>query len=151
MPMSEVKDRVLDAVKAAMRAGDKQRLAALRMVSAAIKQQEVDTRRELSDEDVLGVLGKMVKQRREALDQYEQAGREDLASRERDEIAVISEFLPQPLSESEIDALVDEAIAETGAASVRDMGKVMATLKPRLQGRADMGSVSARVKNRLGS
>jgi len=149
--MSEVKDRVLDAVKAAMRAGDKQRLAALRMVSAAIKQQEVDTRRELSDEDVLGVLGKMVKQRREALDQYEQAGREDLASRERDEIAVISEFLPQPLSESEIDALVDEAIAETGAASVRDMGKVMATLKPRLQGRADMGSVSARVKNRLGS
>ncbi|WP_440996052.1 GatB/YqeY domain-containing protein [Arhodomonas sp. SL1] len=146
---STVKSQITDAVKQAMRAGDKTRLGVLRMVTAAIKQQEVDSRSELSDADVLAVLSKMVKQRREALEQYEEAGRDDLAEKERAEITVISEFLPQPLSESEIDALVDEAIAETGASDIRGMGQVMGVLKPRVQGRADMGAVSARVKARL--
>ena len=147
--MSELKTRIGDAVKAAMRAGDKPRLGTLRMVSAAIKQKEVDERRTLDDADVLAILDKMVKQRRESLAQYEEAGRQELADAERAEIELIGEFLPQPLSDQEIDALVAEAIHESGAASIRDMGKAMALLKPRVQGRADMGAVSARVKQQL--
>ncbi len=148
--MSELKARIGDAVKDAMRAGDKPRLATLRMISAAIKQKEVDERRTLDDGDVLAILDKMVKQRRESVAQYDQANRQDLADAERAEIDMIGEFLPQPLSDSEIDAMVTAAIAESGAESIRDMGKAMALLKPRVQGRADMGAVSARVKQHLG-
>jgi hypothetical protein len=133
-----------------MKAGEKDRLSTLRMVSAAIKQKEVDERRSLEDADVLAILDKMVKQRRESLEQYESAGRDDLASAERAEIALIGEFLPQPLTDAEIDALIDAAIDETGAESVRDMGKVMGIIKPKAQGRADMGAVSGRVKEKLG-
>lgn len=149
--MSELKARIGEAVKAAMRAGDKPRLATLRMVSAAIKQKEVDSRESLDDAAVLAVLDKMVKQRRESLAQYRDAGRDDLADREQAELDVIAEFLPRPLSEAELDALIDEAVSATGAASLRDMGKVMGELKPWVQGRADMGAVSARVKARLGA
>lgn len=147
--MSALKAEITDAVKQAMRAGDKSRVGILRMITAAIKQQEVDSRAELTDADVTAVLSKMVKQRREALEQYEQAGREDLAEKERTELEIIAEFLPQPLTDAEIDGLVEAAVAETGAASVRDMGRVMGVLKPKVQGRADMSAVSARVKARL--
>jgi uncharacterized protein YqeY len=147
--MSEIKHRVTDAVKSAMKSGDKTRLGTLRLISAAIKQVEVDERRELSDADLLGILGKMVKQRRESIAQYEAAGRLELAEREQAEIAVISEFLPQPLAQSELEAMVDEAVAETGAQSVRDMGAVMALLRERVRGRADMSAVSGLVKARL--
>jgi uncharacterized protein YqeY len=148
--VSELKPRINDDVKAAMRAGDKSRLGTLRLITAAIKQREVDERKELGDDEVLATLSKMIKQRRESIAQYEQAGRHDLAEREQQEIAVISDFLPQPLSETEIDQLVERAIAESGAAGIRDMGKVMGVLRPQIQGRADPADVSARVKQRLG-
>ena len=147
--MSALKAAINDSVKAAMRAGEKPRLATLRLVTAAIKQKEVDDRRELTDADVLAILDKMVKQRRESESQYAQANREDLAEVERAEMAIIAEFLPQPLTEDEIIRLIDDAIATTGAASVKDMGKVMGILKPQVQGRADMGQVSAQVKTQL--
>ena len=147
--MSALKAAINDSVKAAMRAGEKPRLATLRMVTAAIKQKEVDDRRELTDADVLAILDKMVKQRRESESQYAQANREDLAEVERAEMAIIAEFLPQPLTEDEIIRLIDDAIATTGAASVKDMGKVMGILKPQVQGRADMGQISAKVKTQL--
>lgn len=148
--MSDLKTQVTDAVKDAMRAGDKPRLATLRMVSAAIKQKEVDERRTLTDSDVLAILDKMVKQRRESVEQYEAAGREELAAAERAEIDIIAEFLPRALDESEISAMISAAIEETGAESIRDMGQVMAKLKPAVQGRADLSTVSARVKQHLG-
>lgn len=148
--MSDLNTQLRDAVKAAMRAGDKPRLATLRMVSAAIKQKEVDERRSLEDADVLAILDKMVKQRRESVEQYEAAGRAELVAAERAEIEIIDEFLPQALTEAEIDEQVTAAIHETGAESVRDMGRVMALLKPQMQGRADMSAVSARVKQQLG-
>jgi uncharacterized protein YqeY len=148
--MSEIKARLQEAVKEAMRSGDKQRLGTLRMASAAIKQREVDSRAELGDDEVIEVLSRLVKQSRESLEHYEGAGRDDLAAPERAQIEVVSEFLPAALSDDELDGLIDEAINATGAASVRDMGQVMGQLKPRVQGRADMGSVSARVKARLG-
>lgn len=148
--MSDLNTQLRDAVKAAMRAGDKPRLATLRMVSAAIKQKEVDERRSLEDADVLAILDKMVKQRRESVEQYEAAGRAELVAAERAEIEIIDEFLPQALTEAEIDEQVTAAIRETGAESVRDMGRVMALLKPQMQGRADMSAVSARVKQQLG-
>ena len=138
-------------MKAAMKGGDKQRLGVIRLVLAAVKQKEVDDRAELSDEQVLAVLDKMVKQRRDSITQYEGAGRNELAEQEKFEIGVIQEFLPAALSEEEIGTLVDEAISSTGAASIRDMGKVMGIVKPKAQGRADMGAVSALVKERLGS
>jgi len=147
--VSDLKTGIMDAVKHAMRAGDKTRLGTLRMVSAAIKQKEVDERRTLDDADVLAILDKMVKQRRESVAQYEQASRQDLADAEKAEIEIINEFLPQPLSDDEIDSLVAEAIQASGAESIRDMGKAMALLKPQVQGRADMGAVSARVKQQL--
>lgn len=147
--MSDLKAAINDSVKAAMRAGEKTRLGTLRMITAAIKQKEVDDRRELTDADVLAILDKMVKQRKESETQYTQANREDLAQVERSEMVIIAEFLPQPLSEEEIAALVDEAIAKSGAASVKDMGKAMGILKPQVQGRADMSEVSARVKAKL--
>ncbi|OBU17687.1 glutamyl-tRNA amidotransferase [Photobacterium aquimaris] len=135
---------------AAMKAKDKPRLGAIRLVLAAIKQREVDEKITLSDDDVLVVLTKMVKQRRDSVAQYEAAGRQDLADVEHAEISVLAEFMPQPLSEDEISTLMDDAIAATGAASMQDMGKVMGVLKPQIQGRADMGIVSKLVKIKLG-
>ena len=146
-----LKQRLQDEMKAAMKGGNKQRLGVIRLVLAAVKQKEVDDRVELSDEQVLAVLDKMVKQRRDSITQYEGAGRNELADQEKFEIGVIQEFLPAALSEEEIGALVDEAISSTGAASIRDMGKVMGIVKPKAQGRADMGAVSALVKERLSS
>ncbi len=144
-----LRDRIQDDMKTAMRAKDKERLGAIRLILAAVKQREVDERIELDDVQVLGVLEKMIKQRRESLTQYQSAGREDLAARESFEIEVIQSYLPAPLSEADIDTLVANAIAVTGAQSVRDMGKVMALIKDQAQGRADMAAVSARVKARF--
>lgn len=148
--MSAIKARLTDAMKAAMRAQDKARLGAVRLALSAIKQIEVDERKELTDADVLAVLDKMVKQRRESVAQYAQAGRADLVAAENAEIAVLQEFLPAQLGEAEIDDLIVKAIAETGAAGMRDMGKVMNLLRPQLAGRADMGAVSNRIKAKLG-
>jgi uncharacterized protein YqeY len=133
-----------------MRARDKQRLATIRLITAAIKQREVDERIELDDTQVLVVLDKMCKQRRESISQFEQAGRDDLAAQEKAELELIQQYLPEQLTEAEIHELIDAAIQETGAASMKDMGKVMGQLKPKLQGRADMGAVSALIKARLG-
>jgi uncharacterized protein YqeY len=144
-----LKQQIQDAVKAAMKAGEKDRLVVLRMLTAAIKQREVDERIELDDTQVLTVLEKMIKQRRESIAQYEKGGRDDLAAREAAEIEVLQPFLPEPLDEAEIEALIEAAITETGATSIRDMGKVMAHIKPQVQGRADMGAVSGRIKARL--
>ncbi len=144
-----LKSQIQDDVKDAMRARDKERLGALRLLSAAIKQIEVDTREELDDAGVLAVLDKMSKQRRESLEQYEKAGREDLAAKQRFELEVIANYLPEPLSDAEVQALVDQAIASTGAAGMQDMGKVMGQLKPQVQGRADMKALSGLVRERL--
>ena len=146
-----LKQRIQDDMKSAMKGGDKRRLGAVRLVLAAIKQREVDERIELNDEQVLAVLDKMVKQRRDSLDQYQQAGREDLAEQEQFEIEVLQGYLPEALSAEEIDTLIAEAITAAGAESMRDMGKVMGQLKPQLQGRADIGAVSALVKQKLGA
>lgn len=146
---SALKLRLQEDVKAAMRAKDKVRLGALRLIMATLKQAEVDTRTPLDDKWIVTLLDKMLKQRRESLAQYEAAGREDLARKERFEMEVIQGYMPTPLSELEIEQLIDEAIRRSQAASVRDMGKVMGILKPNLQGRADMAAVSAQVKARL--
>jgi hypothetical protein len=145
-----LKQRIQDDMKTAMKAGDKPRLGAVRLILAAIKQREVDERIELDDAQVLAVLDKMVKQRRDSVVQYTAAGREDLASVERFEIEVCQGYLPQPLSEAEVSVLIDTAIAATGAAGMKDMSRVMAQLKPLVQGRADMGAVSTLIKQRLG-
>jgi len=144
-----LKDRITEDMKAAMRAKDGQRLSAVRLLLAAIKQREVDERVELADADVLSIIDRMVKQRRESIAHYQKAARVDLAAQEQFEIGVLSAYLPQQLSEAQIAAAVAAAIAESGAASVRDMGKAMALLKPRLAGKADMGRVSALLKSRL--
>ena len=145
-----LKARILEDVKDAMRARDKARLGTLRMVTAAIKQQEVDRRTSsLDDPAVVAVLEKMLKQRRESVRQYEGAGREDLASGEREEMAVIERYMPQALDAAEVDAIIEAAIDDAGAATMKDMGRVMGLLKPRVQGRADMGAVSASVRARL--
>jgi len=136
-------------MKTALKAGDKRRLGAVRLILAAVKQREVDERRELADPEVLAVLEKMLKQRRDSISQYEQAGRTDLAEQEAYEVGVIQGYMPAALGEAEIGALIEEAIAATGAKAMADMGKVMAIVKPKIQGRADMGAVSARVKQRL--
>jgi len=136
-------------MKTAMKAGDKRRLGAVRLILAAIKQREVDERKELTDPEVLAVLEKMLKQRRDSISQYEQAGRTDLAEQEAFEVAVIQGYMPAALGDAAIAALIEEAIAATGAKAMADMGKVMAIVKPKIQGRADMGAVSARVKQRL--
>lgn len=145
-----LKQNVNDQVKQAMKSGDKDRLKVLRMLTAAIKQREVDERVELGDDDVLAVIEKMVKQRRESIEQYRAGGREELAEIEQAEIDVLGDFLPEPLSEGEIDALIDQAIADTGASQMSDMGQVMGRLKGPMQGRADMKQVSAKVRARLG-
>lgn len=144
-----LKTRIQDDVKAAMKAKDKARLTTLRLITAAIKQREVDERIELDDEQVLAVLEKMLKQRRDSITQYESAGRQELADQEKSEIAIIETYMPEGLSDEEITAMVDAAVSESGAASVRDMGKVMGLLKPKMQGRADMGQVSGLVKQKL--
>ncbi len=146
---SPLKARITEDMKSAMRAGDKPRLGTIRLMLAAVKQVEVDTRASLDDTQVLAVLDKMVKQRRESIEQYRGAGRDDLADVEVRELEVIQSYLPEPLSEGEITAMIDAAISETGASSVRDMGQVMGLIKPRIQGRADMAAVSAQVKARL--
>lgn len=144
-----LKASITEDMKAAMRGGDKRRLGIIRLIQAAIKQREVDERIELDDTQVLATLDKMLKQRRDSIAQYEKAGRDDLAEQESYEIGIIQTYLPAALSDSEVDALVEQAIADTGANSVRDMGAVMAQLKPKLQGRADMGEVSKKIKGRL--
>ena len=146
---SSLKTRILEDVKDAMRARDKARLGTLRMVTAAIKQREVDERVTLDDPSVVAVLEKMLKQRRESAGQYERAGRGDLAAAEREEIAVIEQYMPRALDPAEVDAMIAAAVEEAAAATMKDMGRVMGLLKPRVQGRADMGAVSAAVRARL--
>ena len=145
-----LKGKITADMKAAMKAGDKDRLKVVRLIMAAIKQVEVDQRTELDDPAVLSVLDKMVKQRRDSVEQFEKGGRDDLAKIELAEIAVLEDYMPEQLSDTELDALIDEAIAATGAESIRDMGKVMGMIKGKAAGRADMGAVGARVKARLG-
>ena len=144
-----LKQQINDQVKQAMKAGEKQRLKVLRMLTAAIKQKEVDERTELDDAQVLAIIDKQVKQRRESIEQYSAGGRAELAETEQAEIDVLSEFLPEQLGEDELEAMIDQAIADTGAASMADMGKVMGQLKPKVQGRADMKEVSAAVRAKL--
>jgi hypothetical protein len=144
-----LKAQVTEAMKDAMRAKDAPRLSALRLLLSAIKQIEVDERIEIDDAGVIAVIEKMLKQRRDSISQYEAAGRQDLADVEKFEVTVLQAYMPQPLSESEVDALVAQAIASSGATSVKDMGKVMAAVKPQLAGRADMGKVSGLIKAKL--
>ncbi len=147
---SEIQARVADEVKSAMRARAKQRLGALRLISAEFKKGEVDERVELDDQRVLEILDKMTKQRKDSLSQYESAGRDDLVQQEKFEIDLINEFLPEQLDEAGLASLVDEVIAAIGAESMKDMGKVMSMLKSQAQGRADMAAVGALVKSKLG-
>ncbi|WP_028669283.1 GatB/YqeY domain-containing protein [Saccharospirillum impatiens] len=148
--MSELKQQITAAMKDAMRARDKVRLGTVRLILAELKRVEVDERIDVDDARVLVILDKMNKQRRDSIAQYETAGRDDLAAIEREEMEVIATFLPAALSQDDINALIDTAIADTGAAGMQDMGKVMGVLKPQLQGRADMAAVSKLIKARLG-
>lgn len=145
-----LRDRITEDMKTAMRSGDKERLGHVRMIQAAIKQREVDERIVLDDAQVIAVIEKMVKQRREAIVQFETGGRADLVAKENAEIATLQAYLPVQLTDAEIDALIAEAIAQTGAASIKDMGKVMALVKGKAAGRVDMGVVGGRIKARLG-
>ena len=146
----DLKSRLQDDIKTAMRGGNKEKLLTLRMFSAAIKQREVDERITLDDTQVLAVVEKLIKQRREAATQYEAGNRPELAAKELSEAAVLQSYLPEPISETDLDALIDAAVLEEGATGIKDMGRVMAILKPAIQGRADMAMVSSRLKNRLG-
>ncbi len=146
-----LEQRVTEDMKSAMKAGDKPTLSALRMLKSAIKDRQIELRRELADEDVLALLAKLVKQRREAAEQYAGAGRDDLQAKELHEAEVYTAYLPEPLSEAELAELLEAVLAETGAAGMKDMGKVMAEMRSRAQGRADMGKLSALVKQRLSS
>jgi len=141
--------RVVEDMKTAMRAKDAPRLSAIRLLLAALKQREVDERIELADTDVLAIVEKMIKQRRDSIEQFEKGGRQDLADKEQFEISVLQGYMPAAMSAAEVDATVNEAISSTGAKLMADMGKVMALLKPKLAGRADMGKVSALVKTKL--
>jgi hypothetical protein len=145
-----LKERIQEDMKAAMRAKDAARLSAIRLLLAAMQQKEVDERQSLADADVLGIIERMLRQRRESIAQYEKAARQDLADQEKFEIGVLSAYLPQQMGEAEITQAVAAAVSEAGANGVKDMGKVMALLKPRLAGRADMGKVSGLVKAALG-
>ncbi len=149
MTESTLKNKIQTSMVAAMRAQDKIRLGVIRLIQAAIKQQEVDERIVLNDEQVLNLLDKMIRQRRDSIKQFELAKRDDLVQKEVFEIDTIQEFLPPPLTQQEIQSLIADAITETGASSVRDMGKVMAILKPKLQGRADVGEVGILIKSQL--
>ncbi len=149
MSSQTLKQRIDEDMKAAMRAKDKPRLGTIRLITAAMKQREVDERVVLDDAQVLVILDKMLKQRRDSLSQYEAAARPDLAAQEAYEIGVIQEYLPVPLSEAEVGVMIDDAITTLAVTSIKEMGKVMAALKPQMQGRADMSAVSAKIKNRL--
>ena len=149
MPDSALKQQITDAMKDAMRAKDKIRLGTIRLALAEIKKIEVDERIEPDDARITGVLNKMIKQRRESVKQYESAGRTDLAEQEEAEIAILQDFMPQALSEAEISAILDAAVAETGASGMADMGKVMAIVRPAVLGRADMAAISQQIKQRL--
>lgn len=144
-----LKARLTEDMKQALKAGDKSRLSVVRMALAAIKQREVDDRVELEDGDILGVIEKMIKQRRESASQYRSGNREDLATKEEAEVNVLADYLPEPFSDAEIEALIGQAIEATGAQTLRDMGKVMGKIKAKAQGRVDMGAVGERVKSRL--
>jgi uncharacterized protein len=144
-----LKDRITEDMKNAMRAGEKERLATIRLILSAVKQREVDERITLDDSQVLAAIEKMIKQRKEAITQFEAGGRADLVAKETAEIAILQAYLPAQMSDAEIDALIAEAVASTGAASIKDMGKVMGVVKAKAQGRADMGAVSARIKQKL--
>ena len=146
-----LKERITEDMKSSMRSGDKERLATIRLVLAAIKQREVDERIQLDDTQVLAVLEKMLKQRRESITQFQAGGRTDLVAKESAEVAVLQGYLPAQLSDSEVEALIRAAIATTGATTLKDMGKVMAAVKPQVQGRTDMGALSTRIKGLLGA
>jgi hypothetical protein len=148
-PTVGLRQRIESDMKTAMRAKDKERLGTIRLILAAIKQREIDERITLGDTDILAVLDKMIKQRRDSITQFEQAGRQELADKEAAEVAVIQEYLPAALSDNEVDTLIADAITASGASSPQDIGKIMALLKPKLQGRADMGLVSRKVKEKL--
>ena len=147
--MADIKSTVSDDVKAAMRSKDKEKLAALRLIQSAFKQKEVDERIELDDQQTIAILDKMAKQHRDSIDQFQQAGRDDLVAKEQFELDIIETYLPDQLSEAEINELIEAAINNTGAESMKDMGKVMGKLKGQLQGRADMSQVSGMIKSRL--
>jgi uncharacterized protein YqeY len=147
--MSDLKKQIQDAVVSTMKSGDKARLAVVRLMTSAMKQIEVDERIELDDARIIAILDKMVKQRRESIAQFKTAGRDDLVKQESFEIDIIQEFLPQALSEEEVDTIVNQAIEQTGASSIKDMGKVMGLVRPQIIGRADMGEVSGRIKSLL--
>ena len=149
--MSGIKTQISNDVKDAMRSKDKDRLAALRLILAAFKQKEVDERIELSDEQSISILNKMAKQHRDSIEQFGQANRDDLIKKEQLELDIIESYMPEKLSEEEVSLLIDEAISETGANSVKDMGKVIGLLKEKLQGQADMGEVSRLIRGKLGS
>ena len=144
-----LKERVTEDMKTAMRAGEKERLGTIRLILSAVKQREVDERISLDDSQVLAAIEKMIKQRKEAITQFEAGGRADLVAKETAEIGILQGYLPAQMSDAEIDTLIAEAIASTGAASIKDMGKVMGAVKAKAQGRADMGAVSARIKQKL--
>jgi uncharacterized protein YqeY len=148
--VADLKGRITEDMKAAMRSGEKERLGVIRMVTAAIKQREVDERVTLDDGQILAVLEKMIKQRKESVAQFEAGHRPDLVAKETAEITLLQGYLPSPLTEAEVDAMVGDAIAATGAASVKDMGKVMGIIKGKAQGRADMAVVGAKIKAKLG-
>ena len=147
--MSDLKAKLTEDMKTAMRGGDKDRLQTIRLILSAVKQQEVDTRKEQSDDDIIASLTKMQKQRRESITQFKKADRQDLVDKEQQELVVISEYLPAALGDDEIEKLIAQAMTESGASSIKDMGKVMGILKPKLAGRADMGAVSAKIKSAL--
>lgn len=147
--MSNTRQRIFDDIKTAMKAGDKPRLATLRLLSASIKQIEVDKRIELDEAATIAVLDKQLKQRRESISQFEKAGRDDLVAQEQTEAELIQSYLPAALDASEIETIVSDAISSSGASTVKDMGKVMALIKPQLQGRADMGAVSQQIRQLL--
>ena len=144
-----LKERITEDMKTAMRAGEKERLGTIRLVLAAIKQREVDERITLDDTQVLAALEKMIKQRKESITQFESGGRADLVAKEKAELSVLQAYLPEQLSDAEIDALIAEAVAASGATSIKDMGKVMGLVKAKAQGKADMGAVSAKIKQKL--
>ena len=144
-----LKETLQQDMKAAMRAGEKRQLSIIRLINAAIKQREVDERIELDDDQVTAVVDKMAKQRRESIEQYDKAGRDDLSDQEKYELQILKTYLPEQLGEAEIDAMIEAAVTATGASSIKDMGKIMGQLKPKLAGRADMGAVSGKIKTRL--
>ncbi|HEX4243471.1 MAG TPA: GatB/YqeY domain-containing protein [Steroidobacteraceae bacterium] len=146
-----LKDRITDDMKAAMRSGEKERLGVIRMITAAIKQREVDERIMLDDVQVISVLEKMIKQRKESLVQFQAGNRQDLVQKEASEITLLQGYLPSQLSDAEVDALIADAVAATGASSIKDMGKVMSLIKTKAQGRADMAAVGAKIKAKLGA